>query len=219
MAGRVAVNGAMTSTLGVKVDPETDRVTVDGVEVGVIPARWLLLHKPTGVVTTATDPQGRPTVYDLLPPDSASLRYVGRLDVETEGLLILTNQGDVAETLLHPRYQVEREYQAWVEARPDPQALERLREGVLLEDGPARVLRVAVGAEGPDGVLMTLVVTEGRKREVRRLLFAVGHPVRRLRRIRFGPLSLGDLAPGAWRRLDTGELEALEALVPKQPLS
>ena len=170
-----------------------------------------MLNKPMGYLTTASDPRGRPTVVDLLPPGSESLRHVGRLDFATEGLLILTNQGDVAERLLHPRYQVEREYRVWVAEAPSAGTLRRLTSGVDLEDGPARATRITVeGRSDRDGIPMSLVVTEGRNREVRRLLEAVGHPVRRLRRVRFGPIHLGNLTRGEWRDLTEEEVRALQ---------
>jgi len=212
LAGRVSVNGTRIDELGTRVDPDQDRVSVDGKPVQVASARWLMLNKPMGYITTASDPQGRPKVVDLLPPGSESLRHVGRLDFATEGLLILTNQGDVAERLLHPRYQVEREYRVWVAEKPAPATLSRLTTGVELEDGLARATRISLeGRPDRDGVPMRLVVTEGRNREVRRLLEAVGHPVRRLRRVRFGPVRLGSLARGQWRELTDEEVRALEA--------
>ncbi len=210
LAGRVAVNGVVVDILGAKVDPEHDAVAVDGRAVQLAEPRWVVLHKPRGFVTTASDPQGRPTVFDLLPSDWRSLRHVGRLDLDTEGLLILTNQGDVAERLLHPRFQVEREYRIWVASEPGAAVLERLMSGVRLDDGPARAKLVALaGPSDTEGVPLTLVLTEGRKREVRRMMEAVGNPVRRLRRVRFGPVRLGDLGSGAWREMEPAEVQAL----------
>ncbi len=165
-----------------------------------------LLNKPRGVVTTASDPQGRPTVVQLVPHEPRVFP-VGRLDADTEGLLLLTNDGDLAHRLTHPSFGVEKEYLAEVEGNPTPAALRRLREGVDLEDGrtaPARASLVAPGA-------VRLVIHEGRNRQVRRMCEAVGHPVRRLVRTRIGPLADRRLKPGEWRILDRDEVRALEA--------
>lgn len=208
--GRVKVNGERVVSPGRRVDPETDRVEVDGRRVGLQPIRWIALYKPRGVVTTRTDPRGRPTVYSFLPGETGSLRYVGRLDRNTEGLLIFTNDGDTAHRLLHPSSEVEREYRTWVRGVPSDRTLRRLADGVELEDGPARAESVKVlRASEEKGAILSLVLREGRKREVRRLLRAVGHPVRRLRRVRFGPLRLGDLDPGQWRELSAEEIRVL----------
>lgn len=209
--GRVRVNGVPAVTPGIRVNPDRDQVEVDGQRVGVESARWILLNKPPGVLTTRVDPGGRPTVYGLLPPDAGSLRYVGRLDRETDGLLLLTNQGDVAHRLLHPSTGVSREYRAQVEGIPGPAALRRMAQGVTLEDGVARAESIRLLGRRADGSgLVSLVLREGRKREVRRLLEAVGHPVRRLRRVAFGPQRLTGVAPGEWRELEPGEIRALK---------
>ncbi len=208
--GRVKVNDERVVSPGRRVDPYTDRVEVDGRRVGLQPIRWIALHKPRGVVTTRTDPRGRPTVYSLLPGEVGSLRYVGRLDRNTEGLLIFTNDGDTAHRLLHPSSEVEREDRSWVRGVPSDRTVRRLAEGVELDDGPARAESVKVlRASEEKGAILSLVLREGRKREVRRLLRAVGHPVRRLRRVRFGPLRLGDLDPGQWRELSAEEVRVL----------
>jgi 23S rRNA pseudouridine2605 synthase len=208
--GRVQVNGRAAMTPGIRVDPDRDRVEVDGRPVRLRAPRWILLNKPRGVLTTRRDVRGRPTVYGLLPPGARGLRYVGRLDRDTEGLLLFTNEGDVAHRLLHPSSEVDREYRARVRGVPGPETLARLRKGVDLEDGPARA-RVAevLRAVGKGDAVVTLVLREGRKREVRRLLDAVGHPVRRLRRVRFGSLPLGSLGAGQWRELTKEEVQAL----------
>lgn len=201
-AGRVQVNGAIVRTLGVKVDPDHDIVTVNGRPVQFGALRWVALHKPRGYVSTRHDPQGRPTIYDLLPDTMRSLFTVGRLDVDSEGLLLLTNDGDAAHRLLHPRFGVDRVYE--IGLRGQLGAAERLAllHGVRLDDGIARAIsirRVAPRVPGTTGIRMTL--REGRKREVRRMLAAVGQHVVRLRRVRYGPISLGALAPGEWREL------------------
>jgi len=208
-AGRVRVNGEVVTELGTRVDPDTDRVQVDGREVGLPSTRWLLLNKPPGVLTTRRDPGGGRIVYDLLPPDSGDLRYVGRLDRATEGLLLLTNDGDVLNGLTHPRYEVEREYRAEVKGKVLPETLQQLVRGVRLDDGPARAVRAWTPRDESDRCVR-LILTEGRNREVRRLLEAVGHPVTALRRERYGPVKLGDLAPGSWRELTDREIRALE---------
>ncbi len=213
LQGRVRVNGRVVTTLGTRIDPEQDRVEVDGRVVEEAPVRWVAYHKVPGLLTTRDDPQGRATVYEELPGDLAGLGYVGRLDQDTEGLLLLSNDGDVVHRLLHPSSEVEREYEAEVEGEPAAQALERLRAGVELEDGPARVRRVELRGRRHGHAVVGLVLTEGRKREVRRLLAAVGHPVVRLTRIRFGPVTLGGLKPGRWRELDPAEIRALRTRV------
>jgi 23S rRNA pseudouridine2605 synthase len=213
LQGRVRVNGNVVLTLGSKVLPGRDKVELDGTVVEESRSRWIVFHKPPGVVTTRTDPQGRPTVYGLLPASMADLRYVGRLDQPTEGLLLLTNEGDLLHRLTHPSFRVEREYRAWVKGVPPVSALRRLEGGVELEDGPARATRVRLVKPLKRGALLALVLQEGRKREVRRLLEAVGHPVTRLLRVRFGPVRLGDLPAGEWRELAVREVQALETAV------
>ncbi len=217
--GRVRVNGARVTELGTKVDPATDRIEVDGKPVGLARTRWIALNKPRGVVTTRRDPGGRPTVYSLLPDDAQEIPYLGRLDRNTEGLLIFTNAGDVLHALTHPSSQVVRRYLARVVGVPEPEVLRRLESGIELDDGPARFEDVKLVRKVSDeSALLRLALREGRKREVRRALEAVGHPVRGLRRTAFGPLRLGDLAPGSWRELSPGEVRALkEAARPPSP--
>lgn len=212
LQGRVRVNGQVVTTLGTRVDPTRDRVELYGEPVESEPIRWVAFHKPAGTLTTRDDPQGRPTVYDRLPAELASLGYVGRLDQHTEGLLLLSNDGDVVHRLLHPSSEVEREYRAEVGARPPDEALRRLREGVMLDDGPARARRAWLVRPGPPAVV-GLVLVEGRKREVRRMLDAVGYPARRLTRVRFGPIGLEGIEPGAWRELTDEETKALRTRV------
>ena len=203
--GRVVVDGVVAE-LGRRVDPATALVEVDGVAIGVAPGLvYYLLNKPTGVVTTADDPQGRPTVVDLV-PDSPRVFPVGRLDFETEGLLLLTNDGELTHRLTHPSFGVDKEYLAHVEGRPTRAALRVLREGVELEDGitaPAQVTQVSPG-------LLRLVIHEGRNRQVRRMCETVGYPVQRLVRTRIGPLTDRKLKPGRWRALTTDEVRTLE---------
>jgi len=209
--GRVTVDGEV-AVLGARVDPARDRIVVDGVPVVVDETRvYWLLNKPAGYVTTAHDPRGRPTVIELVPPEPRSFA-VGRLDLDTEGLLILTNDGELAELLTHPRHGVEKAYLAEVEGVPSSGALRVLREGVELEDGPARAVRAQVVQRARDGAsALEIVLKEGRKRIVRRMCEAVGHPVRRLVRTRIGPLTDPKLAPGAHRPLTPAEVRSLYA--------
>jgi len=209
--GRVRVNGVVVTELGTRVVPGQDVVEVDGVPVRTARVRWIAFHKPAGVLTTRADPHGGTTIYDLLPADVRGLRYVGRLDRDTEGLLLLSNDGDLAHALLHPSRAVEREYIATVVRVPSPEALARLCAGVELADGRARAKRAElVGRDGADGIV-SLVLTEGRKREARRLFEAVGHPVRRLARVRFGSVHLGNLPRGGMRPLTDDEISHLRA--------
>jgi 23S rRNA pseudouridine2605 synthase len=204
-AGRVTVDGVVAD-LGRRVDAATALVEVDGVAIGVAPGLvYYLLNKPAGVVTTADDPQGRPTVVALV-PDEPRVFPVGRLDLETEGLLLLTNDGELTHRLTHPSFGVDKEYLAHVEGRLTRAALRVLREGVELDDGitaPAQVTQVSPG-------LLRLVIHEGRNRQVRRMCETVGYPVQRLVRTRIGPLTDRKLKPGRWRELTTNEVRALE---------
>jgi len=175
--------------------------------------RWIAFHKPAGALTSRGDPHGRTTVYDLLPPELAGLAYVGRLDQDTEGLLLLSNDGAVAHALLHPSSEVERQYEVGVTGVPREDALRRLVTGVMLEDGRARAVKADLTREEPGGAVLEIVLREGRKREVRRLCRTVGHPVRWLRRVRVGPVALGDLPRGSWRELEDGEVRALRLRV------
>lgn len=210
--GRVTVNGR-TARLGARVRVESDEVAVDGVPVGVAPGLvHYLLNKPAGVVTTAEDTHGRPTVVGLVPA-APRVFPVGRLDLDTEGLLLLTNDGTLTHRLTHPSFGVEKEYLAEVEGDPSRGAVRTLREGVDLDDG--RTSPAAVSRLGP-GVLR-ITIHEGRNRQVRRMCEAVGHPVRRLVRTRIGPLRDPHLAPGAWRPLTTDEVRELERAASARP--
>lgn len=210
--GRVTVNGEV-ATLGTRADPETDAIEVDGALIGVKQGLvHYLLNKPTGVVTTASDPQGRPTVVEIVPPEPR-VYPVGRLDADTEGLLILTNDGDLAHRLTHPSFGVDKEYLADVEGQPTRGAVRRLREGVALDDGPTAPAKVSLVGDHT----LRITIHEGRNRQVRRMCDAVGHPVRRLVRVRIGSLSDRRLAPGEWRELTQDELRALERAVAPPP--
>jgi pseudouridine synthase len=218
--GRVEVNGRVVRELGTKADVEHDEIRVDGRRLRPPPSRrYLLMNKPVGVVSTRSDPQRRPTIVDLLARAGIDGYFypVGRLDYDTEGLLLVTNDGALAERASHPRYGLPRTYEARVEGVPDDRDLDRLRRGVLIEERrtqPARVrvLRVGAAKRGPQAVL-ELTIQEGRNRQVRRMCDAIAHPVVRLRRTRFGPIADEKLAPGELRDLTPRELHALREAV------
>ncbi|HEY6361100.1 MAG TPA: pseudouridine synthase [Vicinamibacterales bacterium] len=211
--GRVTVNGKTVREMGTKADPATDDIRVDGRRLkGAQRLRYILLNKPTGYVTTRLDPQRRRTVMDLLEGVREYVYPVGRLDYDTEGLLLLTNDGDLAATLTHPRHEVERAYEAHVAGIPDHDAIEELRRGVPLDGRRTQGAHVVVLNRRPndrEGVLI-ITIREGRNRQIRRMLEAVGHPVRRLRRTRIGPLSDRRLRPGEWRDLSPAEVASLQ---------
>lgn len=211
--GRVTVNGR-TAEIGTTVDPARDTVRLDRKIVSTLPPEWIALHKPRGYVTTRDDPNDRKTVYDLIPPELHHLFHVGRLDRDSSGLLLLTNDGETANRLLHPRYGTTKEYRADVLGKPANETLRSLVEGVRLDDGIAQVISVEMrGAVDNDVYRLILTMQEGRNREVRRLLEAVGHPVQRLFRRSFGPIEIGSLRPGRWRHLTTQEIESLRPAV------
>jgi len=204
VAGRVLVNGER-AVLGQRVDVERDRVTLDGAPLAVAPDLvHYLLHKPAGVVTTADDPEGRPTVTGLVPSEPRVFP-VGRLDADSEGLLVLTNDGELTHRLTHPSFGVDKEYLVETDGVPSAGALRRLRQGVELDDGVTAPAKVGVVAPG----VLRIVVHEGRNRQVRRMCEAVGHPVRRLVRTRIGPVSDARLRAGQWRPLTAAEVRAL----------
>jgi len=209
-AGRVTVDGEVAQ-LGRRVHPEDARIELDGVPV---PTRTTLVHyvlnKPRHVMTTASDPQGRPTVMELV-PETPRVFPVGRLDFDTEGLLILTNDGDLTQLLTHPRHGVAKTYVAEVEGVPDAAALRALRTGVELDDGPTAPARVRMIQQLEGRAALELVIHEGRNRQVRRMCEAVGHPVQRLVRVRIGDLRDDRLAPGRWRALTPDEVRGLYA--------
>ena len=192
-AGRVTVDGKVVTTLGSKADPTANAITVDGKP---LPGRqkheYWLLNKPKGVVSTASDPQGRPTVLEFLPPEAGARLYpVGRLDLDSEGLVLLTNDGALAQRLSHPRHKAPKTYKVWVEGIVGATALERLRQGVELEDGLTAPARVYIKAVGKGRTKLNLVLGEGKKRQIRRMCEAVGHPVIRLLRVGLGPAQIG----------------------------
>ena len=218
-AGRVQVNGVVVTAQGSRIDPTRDTISVDGKTVeagGETHHVYILLHKPEGYVSTANDPQQRPTVLDLLPTELRRLRVypVGRLDIDTSGLLLLTNDGEFALKLSHPRYSMEKHYQALVQGCPDPTTLETLRRGVTFteDDGRSHVSAPAqvriIRSIGTD-CWLALTIHEGRKRQVRRMLGAVGYRVLQLARVGVGPITLGNLPAGKWRYLSDEEVAAL----------
>jgi 23S rRNA pseudouridine2605 synthase len=208
--GRVEVNGQVVREQGVRVDPDRDVIRVDGARIPP-PRRhvYLVVNKPRGVVSTLSDPEGRPTLADLVERRKERLFHVGRLDTDTEGLIILTNHGEFAHRLAHPSYEVEKTYLAEVEGIVDAATLKRMRGGLMLEDGPVQPDKVTVKSRGEAKSLVEVTLHEGRNHIVRRMFDAVGHPVRRLSRIRIGPVRLGQLAQGASRELTSAELGAL----------
>jgi pseudouridine synthase len=217
LAGRVAVNGEVRDTLGARADPDVDEVTLDGVPVLRGRYRYFLLNKPPGFVTTAADELGRETVLELVPIGDVQLHPVGRLDMESEGLLILTNDGHLTALLTHPRHEVEKEYLVGMDQPLGKAALERLVRGVASQGERLRAVsaRPAAAPSGESGegaaAWLDLVLREGRKREVRRMLAALGREVRVLRRVRLGPVHLGALGTGAFRELTDDEVSALYA--------
>lgn len=221
--GRVEVNGEVVRTLGSKADPITDVIKVDGRRLRLdIRPRYILLNKPKNVVTTRKDPEGRRTVIDLLKGVREYVYPVGRLDYDSEGLLLLTSDGDLAAKLTHPRHAVERVYEAIVTGEPTEESLEKLRRGIFLDGSrtaPAQVKRAgSVGKGRHELARLTITLREGRNRQVRRMCASIGHPVRKLTRTRMGPIKLADLRPGHWRDLTEREIRLLrEAASPRSP--
>ena len=210
-AGRVTVNDTVAQ-IGQTVDPEQDVIHVDGRPVELNRKVYVVLNKPEGAVTTAKDTHGRPTVLDLLKGVRARVFPVGRLDMDVEGVLLLTNDGDLAYRLTHPKYEVEKIYLAWVQGHVQPETAVRLEKGVLLEDGVTAPAHAYILNAGHETSLMRLHLREGRKREVKRMCAAVGHPVRSLHRIAFGSINDTGLRPGEWRYLSEREISGLRHL-------
>jgi 23S rRNA pseudouridine2605 synthase len=210
LAGLVEVDGEVVTRLGTKVDPRTAVIRVEGRRLPPVTDHvYLVVNKPRGVVSTMTDPQGRRTLSDLVADRPERLFHVGRLDTDTDGLLLLTNDGDFAQKVAHPSYELEKTYVAEVDGVVDRATLRRLRDGVELEDGPVEVHRARVVSAAADRSIVELTIHEGRNRIVRRLLDAVGHPVRRLTRTAIGPVTMRGLRTGAVRELTTEELGTL----------
>jgi 23S rRNA pseudouridine2605 synthase/16S rRNA pseudouridine516 synthase len=211
-AGRVTVNGETVTSPGGLVDPATDEIAVDGEPLATdVELVYLALHKPRGYLTTVSDPFGRRSVMELVDGRGVGIFPVGRLDLDSEGLLLVTNDGELAHRLTHPSHHVEKEYEVVVEGVPGEAEVAALREGVELEDGRATALRAEIAGRRRDTSALRIVLGEGRKRQVRRMCDAVGHPVVSLLRVRVGPVELGDLASGNARPLTDDELDALRS--------
>lgn len=214
--GRVSINGERVREMGVKIDPSACRITLDGIELTETPElTYLALHKPPGVVTTASDPQNRPTVMGLIPAPLVSRRVVpvGRLDMDSEGLLLLTNDGPLVYGLTHPRYGVDKKYEVTIDKPIGDKHIDMIKKGIKLTEGttaPAKI--VSVGGT-PRGTTIVISIHEGKKRQIRRMLAALGFEVTRLVRVAFGPVRL-DLSPGEWRYLTNGEILSLQDAVP-----
>lgn len=219
LEGRVTVNDSIVAELGYKVAPE-DEVRVDGELLKTVKMYTVVLNKPTGVVTTMSDPQGRPTITRFLPDFGFPLKPVGRLDMDTEGILLCTNDGELAHRLAHPSYGVEKEYQAIVKGIPTGEVLDRLRTGVYVEGKKTSPAKVEVIHAEPktDTTGLRITIHEGRKRQVRLMADAVGHPVISLRRLRYGPLKVKGMRPGEARLLGKKEVDELRKLVGLEPL-
>ena len=221
---RVSVNGETVTQLGSKADPDSDDIRVDGRRIKTAARRlYILLYKPRGYITSRSDPQRRPTVIDLLAKGGVReyVYPIGRLDYESEGLLLLTSDGDLAASLTHPSHEVEREYQVKVLGMPDEHDLERLSRGIVIDGrktmpAEVKVLKVIDGADAQHAVL-SIVVKEGRNRQVRNMCEAIGHPVDRLRRVRIGPIADEHIRPGEFRELDTKEIAALKRAAVSRP--
>ena len=210
VAGRVSVNGRVVRELGTRVDPATDEVAVDGVTVPLVPDLvYLVLNKPRGVLTTMADDAGRPCVGDYVADRNERVFHVGRLDADSEGLLLLTNDGTLAHRITHPSFGVPKTYLVQIDGRAPRRLAQQLRAGVDLEDGPARADAARVVASLDAGTQVEVVIHDGRNRVVRRMFDALGHPVRRLVRTHIGPLALAELRPGRLRALSPPEVRTL----------
>ena len=209
LEGRVEVDGQVVNELGTKVDPAHQDIRVDGESLARPKRVYYAVHKPTGVVCTARDPSGRPRVIDMLPVSEGRVFNVGRLDIHSEGLILVTNDGALADQLTHPRYGIEKTYEVHVQGHPDREVLDKLRKGVYLAEGFAQVVSVRMKKRLKNTAALEMVLDEGRNREVRRLFARVGHKVQRLVRIAIGPIRLGDMPRGAVRKLSPQEVDKL----------
>jgi 23S rRNA pseudouridine2605 synthase len=218
LEGRVTVDGRVADQLGTRVDPVNQEIRVDGEALPRTKLVYYMVHKPQGVVSTSRDPSGRPRVIDLLPPTAGRLFAVGRLDMESEGLILLTNDGELANRLTHPRYGIEKTYHVQVAGKLEPEVLAQLKRGVHLAEGVARVVGAKIKGHHKKSTIIEMVLNEGRNREIRRLLARVGHKVQRLVRVAVGPVRLGDMPSGAYRALDREEVQELRKLARGIPL-
>ncbi len=208
-AGRVEVDRRVVTELGTRVDPARQEIRLDATALPTVRQAYYAVNKPSGVISTNRDPSGRPRVIDLVPPTTARLFTIGRLDAGSEGLILVTNDGELANRLTHPRYGVEKTYRVQVAGRPDRSILAQLRRGVRLADGVARVDGIRIKSHHKDSTILEMVLREGRNREIRRVLAKVGHKVIRLMRVAVGPVKLGELPSGASRLLTSREISAL----------
>jgi pseudouridine synthase len=212
--GRVAVNGSVVTKLGTKVDPTRDRIRIDGKVITSYPEKlYMLLYKPVGYVSTLGDPQGRPVVIDLLPHFTTRVFMVGRLDYDAEGLMLLTNDGELAHRLQHPRYHIRRTYEVKVKGVPTDDSLSLLRKGIPLDEGITQPAKVTFLERAMKNSWLKMTIYEGRNRQVKRMCAAIGYPVVKLTRITFGPLGLGNLSKGESRTLTKEEVKKLCDLV------
>lgn len=209
LQGRIKVNGKVIREIGCKADPDADRITFDDRLIASEEKVYLLLNKPTGYVTTLSDPQGRPKVTDLVADIPQRVFPVGRLDYDTAGALLLTNDGELGNRIIHPSFEINKTYEATVKGRPDVDKLRQLEEGILLDGKKTWPARVRILAEGRHQTTVELIIHEGKKRQVRRMLAAIGHPVIALKRTAYGGLKLGNLASGRYRLLTRKELEKI----------
>jgi len=210
VAGRVEVDRRVVSELGTRVDPESQEIRVDGSPLPKVKPVYFAVNKPVGVLCTNRDPAGRTRVIDLLPKNLGRLFTVGRLDRTSEGLILVTNDGELADRLTHPRYGVSKTYRVQVAGRPEPETLKKLRRGVWLAEGPARVERLTLKSHLKESTFLEVVLREGKNREIRRLFARLGHKVLRLKRLAVGPVRLGNLQPGEFRPLTREEIRALK---------
>jgi len=217
LAGRVSVDGKSVQELGTRVDPRKQKILLDGERVRLQPKRYYLLNKPAGCLCTNSDPAGRQRAIDLVPQDGTRWFTAGRLDENSEGLLLVTNDGELANLLTHPRYQIERTYHVQVAGNPTRETMTQMKRGLYFPEGTFRVKKVRRLRSRGNSTFLELTLTEGRNREVRRMLARIGHKVLHLKRTRFGPLSLGRLAIGRCRPLTPTELKTLRELLDPKP--
>ena len=217
LEGRVEVDGKVITELGTRVDVHEQTIHVDGEPLPKPKRTYLAVHKPTGVVCTARDPSGRPRVIDILPPDTGRVFTVGRLDMDSEGLILVTNDGELANRLTHPKHGVEKIYEVQVAGRMEVDVLGQLRKGVHLAEGYVRPVKVRIKGHRKNSTILEMVLDEGRNREIRRLLARVGHKVQRLCRVAVGPVRLGELPRGAVRKLQPEEIRKLRRSAQESP--
>lgn len=211
--GRIEVDRKVVTELGTRVDPRSQEIRVDGEALPRVKHVYFAVNKPEGVVSTSSDPAGRPRVIDLLPPDTPRVYCVGRLDITSEGLILVTNDGEMAQGLTHPKFGVEKIYRVQIAGRIEEADLKKLRRGVHLAEGFAHVKHARVKSRRKQSTILEMVLDEGRNREVRRVLARVGHKVQRLTRIAVGPVRLGELPPGAYRPLTKQEIASLQKAI------